>query len=481
MKALLYFLLLFATPVLHAQTVLYSSYEKFDLRSGDYSVVGKVGGRIYTYRASSDGYFLDAWNDSMDRSATVVLDFFPKKIYETKFIAYADKIIVLYQSSEHGKITQFAALLDAAGRLQGRPVQLDEAKTGFFGPSGDYFSAAVSENKKQIVVYAVAEKGSSLHLSCKLIDDSLHVIQRGENDYNGEGTLHALAGLVDNGGTFYLPVTSTVGSRDYADGIWLLTLPKGNNRLVATEIPLEGKFATGLYMRMDNAARRIYAGGFYSERKAGNHEGVLFAQLNVDSIGSVNSRRLAFDDRLRMASGERNTRRAFNDYQTRQLIIRNDGGFVLVAEDYYMSMRTGISPYGYYTTFYSPFSGTQSIREYHYGDVLALSYSNDGQLEWHAFARKDQYSQEDGGAFSSYAFVNTGGALGFLFNDYNTRHSSITLATISDEGKVAMHPLDAREGADPDWLPRAGKQVSAHELIVPCLRRRQICFAKVVF
>jgi hypothetical protein len=481
MKYLFSLLILCLVLQTKAQSVLYTPYEKFDLRGGDYSVIGKVSGLIYTYRASGGEHFLDAWDDSMERRATVILDFFPEKIYATRFIAYADKMIVLFQSNEHGKIIQQAAILDGAGRLQGRVVRIDEAKTGFFGPSGEYFFIAVSEDKKQIVVYDASIKGSTLHLEQTLLDDNLQRLHHTTTSYNGENALTALPGIVDNAGTFYLPVTTSVGSRDYADGIWLLSLPRGNTKLSATELPLNGKYAAGVYMRMDNTLQRIYAGGFFSEKKAGNYEGVLFAQFSADSSHTVTAKQFPFDEGLRMASGERNTRHAFNDYQTRQLIIRNDGGFVLVAEDYYLSVRNGISPYGYYTGFYSPFVGTQNIREYHYGDVFALSFSSDGRLEWHAFVRKDQYSQEDAGAFSSYAFINTGGALGFLYNDYDYRHSRITLSTISDEGKVFMQPLNAGGGSDPDWMPRSGKQVSAHELMVPCLRRRQICFAKIVF
>ena len=135
---------------LSAQEVLYSPYENFDFRSGDFSVIGKVGGKTYVYRSSSEGFFLDAFDDKMERQATVLLDFFPKKIYETRFIAYPDQIVVLYQSVQSNVVIQHAAVLDAAGRLKQNPIKLDEAKAGFFGPNKNYFSSAVSEDKKQI-------------------------------------------------------------------------------------------------------------------------------------------------------------------------------------------------------------------------------------------------------------------------------------------------------------------------------------------
>ncbi len=487
-------LLLFQTGF--SQQVIYSSYERFDLRNGDYSVVGKIGGRSYTYRSSAEGYFLDAWDDSMHRLATVVLDFFPSRIYDTRFIAYNDRIIILYQGSERGRITQYAARLDAGGRLQGEPLVLADAKTGIFGPNGSYFSAAVSEDKHYIMVYSDGTRGRNVKLSHTLLDDELKIVERGETSWEAENDAGLRAALLDNQGNFYVPVFTTTGSRDYADGIWLLQVPKGHSpQRRSIELPLNNKFASGMYFRLDNQSSKLYSAGFFSERKAGNYDGILFARFDIsdgnlslppanpaDSASTPSLRRIPLDERLRASVGGRSSRSAFNDFQTRQLIIRNDGGFVLLAEDYFMSVRAGgVGPYGYYTSYYSPFVGAQNIREFHYGDILALSYNLAGQREWNSIIRKEQYSQEDAGVFSSYTFVNTGGALGFLYNDFDSRRSRITLAVINADGQIDTHHLDAGGAADPDWLPRAGKQVSARELIVPCLRKRQICFAKVVF
>jgi len=464
-----------------AQTIFYSAPEKFDLHTGDYSVLGYCGNRLYTYRSSSDGYFLDVLDDSMHRTATVVLDFFPPKIYETKFIVYSEKIIVLYQANERGRINQYAALLDENGRLQGKIIMLAEAKTSIFGPSGDYFSGTVSDDKKSIAVYSSTVKGSHLHLLRILLDDHLKIIQKQEYSYEGENALTLAPAMLDNQGNFFLPVLTQTGSRNYADGIWILTIMNGSHKLSARELPLNSSFASGLFFKLDNLQGKIYSGGFYSNKKAGNYDGVVYGQLPTDSGAIPKMSALSFDERLRDLSGH-SSRRAFNDNQTRQLIIRNDGGFVLLAEDYYTTVRNGgVGPFGYYNYYYSPYLGAQNIREYHYGDITALSYNADGTLQWSSFIRKDQYSQEDGGIFSSYALVNTGGALGLLYNDFDSRRSKITLASLDDQGKTNIESLNTGNGSDADWIPRSGKQISSHELIVPCLRRRQICFAKVVF
>lgn len=464
-----------------AQEVIYSAYEKFDLRSGDFSVVGKANGKLYTYHGSSEGFFLDAYNDSMEKMATVVLDFFPKKIYETHFVCYNDKIIILYQSVESNRVIQYAALLDGDGRLKKGPLKLDEAKTGIFGPSKEYFSSAISENKQSIVVYAAAAKGESVQFKGFWLDTELNVTKRLSSTFKADKDVSVGEALLANDGVLYFSAFTPVGNKNYADRLWLLRLDTSDRRFQSVAFPLNEKFAASAYMKMDNVNNRVYIGGFYSEKKNGNYEGVLFGYYDVPAGALQNHKMIAFDDRLKNASGERNTKRAFNDYQVRQLIVKNDGGFVMISEDYFMTTRNSYTPgWGYYSYYYSPFMAP-SIREYHYNDILALSYDGNGNREWNAFVRKEQYSQEDGGIFSSYALLNTGGTLGMLFNDFNRSRSAIQLATVDAEGDVKMQSFAAQGNNDPDWLPRSGKQVSSREIVIPCMRRRQICFAKVVF
>ena len=464
-----------------AQEVIYSGYDKFDLRTGDFSVIGEVGNRIYTYRGSSDGFFLDAYNDSMEKMATVMLDFFPKKIYETRFINYSDKILALYQAVESGKVVQYAALLDETGRLTKGPIQLTSAKTGIFGANKDYFSSAISDNKQHILVYAIEERNSELQMTGVWIDDALATTQRGGATFKADNYVSNGEGIIDNDGNFYLPAYAPVGTRNFADQLWLLSLPRGGRRFVSKSLPLNDLYATSTFMKLDNANSRIYAGGFYSDKKNGNYEGVLYAWYDLTDSSWHNRKALAFDESLRIATGERNKRRAFNSFQVKQMIIKKDGGFVLIAEDFTVTTRNSAPGWGgYYSSYYGPFMN-QSVREYNYEDIFALSYDGSGNKDWHAFVRKSQYSQEDGGVFSSFGMMNTGGTLGFLFNDFNSRGSRIQLASINPEGNVNMQSLAAGGASDPDWLPRSGKQVGLREMVVPCLRKRQICFAKIIF
>ena len=482
MKRLFFYLLSLSLPLVGlGQDVMYSAYEKFNASEDNFAVVGKSGSRTYTYRTLDGDHFLDAYNDGMDKLATVVLDFFPKKIYDTRFIAIANQITVLYQAVAGNKVIQYAALLDDMARLTKGPIQLAETKTGILGPTKDYFSSAVSEDKKTLVVYSVNTKGPSVELEAKVIDESLTVMRRVKAVYKTTNDAEAGDVIADNKGTIFLPVYTPVGNRAYADQLLLLSLaPEGGNKFNSLELPLNDQYASRVYLKIDNANNRIYIGGFYSDKKSGNFDGVLYSWYDIGTGVFQNRKTIPFDPDIQMATGDRNTRRAFNDFHIKQLIVKNDGGFVMISEESYITSRSSYAPgFGYYSWYYP--SMTQNVREYHFNDVLALSYNAEGTREWYAFVRKQQYSQEDGGRFSSYSFLNSGGSLGFLYNDFDEKQSKIQLATVDAAGVVDMRSFQVEGTENPDWLPRHGKQVGAKELVIPCLRKKQICFAKVVF
>lgn len=478
LKVLAAFIVL-ALQTTYAQEVFYTPYENYDWRAGDYAIAGKINGLQYIYRSNANGYYLDAYDDNMEKTATVVLDFFSGKVYDTKFVTFTDHMIVFYQSAEGGKLTQYAALLNDKGLLQKRPVVIDAAKQPFFGNARSYFRMAVSEDKKRIIVYEASTKGNVVNADCTWLDDQLSVLSKCHTSFTAENDVEVGEGLLHNDGTFYMSAYTPTGSRSYADQLFLLVLPQDERRFTAKELPLNAMYAAGTYMKLDNTNDKVYIAGFYSDKKNGFYEGVLYAYYNLKTGSYEPAKFIAFNDNA--LASDKNKKRAFSDYQVRNLIVKNDGGFVLIAEDYFVTTRNSYSPgFGYYS-FYYPTMGA-SVREYNYRDILAMSYDADGQRQWRSFVRKDQYSQEDGGMFSSFAMVNTGGALGFLFNDFNTTRSRVQLASLDGDGKISIQALTtARSNDDADWMPRQAKQVAAREIVVPCLRKRQICFAKIVF
>jgi hypothetical protein len=462
------------------QEVLFAPFEKYDYQTGEYAVVGKVGGWVYCYQNSREGALLTAYDDSMHKQAIVMLDFFPIKIYSTKFYAYPDHINVLYQALEGNKVIQYAAQLDERGILKGKPIQIGVTKTSIFGAMRTYYYNAISENKQHIVVYSVTNKGKEIIYDIKWLDANMQLVGKSKATFKAEVDLDYGDLNVGNDGTVYVMAYSPTGAHDYADNLWLLSLPAGATAFESVALPINDKYATSGYTKVDNANGKVYFGGFYADNRNGDKAGVIFSAYDMSSKAYQTVKLMPFDQQMMQLTGAR-SKSSFNDFEVKQVIPKTDGGFVLVSEAIYISTRANYTPgFGYYSSFYSPYNTTM-VKEYHFEDILAISYNKEGAYDWGAIIPKNQYSQDDGGIFASYSLLNSGGSLAFLFNDFNTSHSRIQLATIDPNGKVISNTFSVQGNDDKDWLPSAGKQVASRTLIIPCLRKKQICFAKVVF
>ncbi len=486
MRRIILIILIIVThcTVLRAQDIFYSKEQKFTFKNSDFSVVGWCGDRLYTYRSSKEGYYLDAYNDSMRLLATVALDFFPQKIYETHFVAGDNNILVLYQAIQNNQVVQYAALLDSRARLLQKPKALDSVKSAWLATDRKYYSSVVSNDRNKVMVYSVSgRKDGKVQFKTILLDINLNVLGKNSPYIEADDAVVPEQTLLDNEGNFYFAYFETSGAKQQGKSAGLYRVRAEGDNFEYLPLNSEEVYMSGMNIKWDELRKSIYITGFYSSRHNGNIEGLIYGLYNSATNDLETWKQIEFDDKLRLSSGEGNRKRAFNDYMVRDVIIKNDGGFMLLAENYFVTTRTTSygSGFGYYSWYYGGPYGASSVREYHYGDILVLNYSEDGTLLWRNFIRKDQYSQEDGGMFSSYAMLNSGASIVFLYNDFTTNRSTLSLAAIDGEGNLQMKRMDQGRGAGGDWIPRAARQTDIRELVVPVLKRNNLLYSRVAF
>jgi hypothetical protein len=54
-------------------------------------------------------------------------------------------------------------------------------------------------------------------------------------------------------------------------------------------------------------------------------------------------------------------------------------------------------------------------------------------------------------------------------------------ATIDAEGKIKRQPTLKNLNRDYEFMPKFGKQVGLRQIIMPCMYKNYICFAKLEF
>ena len=308
-------------------------------------------------------------------------------------------------------------------------------------------------------------------------------------------------------GTIYL--NGKVGSTRKSGGYQydLLTYPKDGSEAQEYKIDLEGKFITDLTFRpADNGD--IVCSGFYSESKDLGIKGACFIRLNPATKQVVAQNAKPFDfsfvttylsDRSKQKAKEalnkndKEKEPELYNYSLDKLILRSDGGAILIAEQYFVESRTpyNSNPYAYspfYSPYYSPFGysryGYNSRVDYYYNfnDVIVVNIRPTGEIEWTARIPKRQQTVNDKGLYSSYAMAVGGEKLYFVYNEdpknldpnrkkiytshSSDKYSAVVLAEVGNGGKVKISPIFSNADANVITRPKVCRQIGRNEMVI---------------
>lgn len=214
--------------------------------------------------------------------------------------------------------------------------------------------------------------------------------------------------------------------------------------------------------------------GFYADKESFAGTGVVYARLKLGQNDSLQLSTFAINGEAQQKLvGERNTGNAIGlfNYPVQRIILRQDGGAVLVAEAAY------ISEYSYYDYFTQSFNRRT---EYHFDNIVFLSLNANGTVDWSQVVRKTQTSTDDDGYYSSFCSMVNADELVVLFNDDLSRNNSIVTYTVDNFGKMENRKL-SYSGDNYSILPRSGRQVDERTIIVPAVTRKKLYLARVDF
>jgi len=371
-----------------------------------------------------------------------------------------------------------------------------------FAANNKIYSAITSEDKSKIAVFKINSRNKANYVvTTILFTDKLEMLKRtvfnismdDRNDYLDEFYL-------DNDGDLVFAKYSRTNSDNIVKAAMLIK-PAQSDSLRVNELKFEKNFLDEVHIKIDNNNKRYFLTSFYYKQRRGNVEGFYFYVWDKNAAQTVLENTIVFSDELRReARGESNTKSAFNDYFIRNIIVKKDGGFIIGSESFYTTSRFNswnrwdymygnpfMSPYDYY--YYSPYysnlwwrsnyfrNTNQGVRS-HADNVVILSFTKEGQLEWSNVIAKDQYD-DDGDFRVSYQLMNTGGQLHFLFNQQEKRMLLLNDFSVTPDGQINRNPTLKNLEKGYEFMPKYGKQVSAKQVIMPCIYRNYICFAKL--
>jgi len=287
----------------------------------------------------------------------------------------------------------------------------------------------------------------------------------------------------------------------------ILAYNKSGEELTKYKIDLEQKFLTDLTFRVaDNG--ELICSGFYSEKGTYSMKGTYFFRVDPKEkrVFNKNAKDLDFDFRAEYVSEKKKGKLKNREqegkkslelysYSLDHLILRNDGGALLIAEQYYVEEQIDNS-YGYGG--FNNYNGVVRYDYYYnYNDIIIVNINPNGEVEWSARIPKRQETRNDGGYFSSYAMSIVRDKIYFIYNDnarnfavdkkdnrfynYNGSNSIIAQTAVYQDGEVSTAPLFENSDARIITRPKVCRQTGKKEMVIFGERGRRSRFGKILF
>ena len=504
MKNLFLFFILFTFyTTSFSQQITYSQPESQDSRALDFEIIGKIKDNFLIYKNIRNNYAICAYDNSMRLLNRVDLRFMPDNTLNVDFVPYPDFFWLIYQYQKRNIIHCMAVKMNEEGKLLNDPIELDTTHINFFADNKIY-STINSEDKSKIMIYKIQRKNGNFNFTTLLFNDSLQLLHKSRipTDFDDRKDLFSDFYL-DNEGNFVFTKGNKSTTKDYIGDLTLVTKKPDEDNFNLNTFDLSGNYLDAVKLKIDNVNKHYIINSLYYEKKHGNVEGIYTAVWDISHKDIITQVFQNLGDSIRsIAKSNGNNKLALNNYFIRDVVLKKDGGFVLTAEDFYSQSRSNpwnrydylygypaFSPYNYYM--YSPYSSygyyggypyynSRGNNRYYYNNILVLDLDKTGRTDWATVINKSQYDDETDN-FLSYVIMLTGGQLHFLFNSIERRSYLLVDHSISGSGKLTVNPPFKTLDRGYQFMSRYGKQVSASQIIIPCVYRNYICFAKIEF
>lgn len=164
------------------------------------------------------------------------------------------------------------------------------------------------------------------------------------------------------------------------------------------------------------------------------------------------------------------------DYELNHLVLRRDGGFLLFAEsrrEYSRRNNNFQSSYGS--------RGPAGWMDLFYEGVVVIAVQPEGREHWNRVLFKKQFSQDDGGIFSSYFLMKTPSRVKLVFNDEIKNNNTVSEYLLDPIGRFNRNSLLSTDYQNLKIRFADGIQLSGSEFIAPSEKNRKLSLVKIAY
>ncbi|RUA27989.1 MAG: hypothetical protein DSY76_04885 [Bacteroidetes bacterium] len=488
------FFYFFNGKTLNAQEIKIIKGEMIKSKMEILQIVGEIDKRVYTVFYAKKNYYLRTYNKdlSVDKNVVIPMTYKDKKLEIHSLVMIMNHLYSLGQFNNkktHKRYLLYQEHDPKTLKVIKKWQVLGEIPYEKRKRSGD-FSFSYSENKKRVLIYHYLpyKKGSSQKIAFSVLDSSMNRLWHKEVTLPYTDELFAVKDFeVDDFGNVYVIGKKWKGKAvDIVNhkinfSFNILRYSEDDDQ-VEYKLALKDKYITQVKLAVDMQLNLICAGFYTNTKDLYSLGGSFLLKIEADGGDVVVSETKDFSTEfITSLLSKRKKEKAkkkkkkgktieMPEYNLDNLVIRDDGGVLLVGERDYI--RTHV---------YTDANGTHTVYTYYSENIIVVNFNPDGTVKWMRRVPKSQSSSIPD--YLSYVTVIHDDNIYFLYNDhinnakvkrdeerghFNVRASKSNLVAyrINSDGETEYLPLFAAANDDTLVVPNVSKQLKESQDVI---------------
>ena len=331
----------------------------------------------------------------------------------------------------------------------------------------EHFSFVLSNDRSKVVLF---RSSKASELECLFFDLESHELVAYETlhfeDSRVDTELLALV-LSDSGNLALLFEKYNFAFRRSRHNHHLFIYDTFGNLRNDFRADFSGRLSVSFNVDRDEKNNRFVVGGMFAPKSTTKAEGYYYYTFDENGL----KQDIVFEpftrDLLEQFTGkQRKPKNYIPDLVVRDLVMRNDGGLILIAEMQKEVFRESVR---------------RRYIDYHYEDLILFSIEPDGSLFWTDVIRKYQLSYDDRARYSSFFLFETPSRLQLIFNDEIKNENTISEYEFSPLGNGRRKSLFSTDLHRLKLLFEDAEQLSNRAFAVPSMSNGKFRIVKIEY
>lgn len=473
-NSLITILLLFLFNFASAQKIDIS--DRISMHSDESAeLIGKIGDEILLFRNRPESIQVIAYDKEMKKTYTKELKLAHRKPKILHVQNRKDNFTVLYKYLKRNKIHLLAHKYNQQSELlDSTTIKVIELK----GTTTFSQQVAISRNKRYALIHD--SDGNNILYSMAFDLENMELLwNKTFRPSDIEIEKDFLKVIIDNEGNGYFVFEKdNRKSKKEKARLEIFQYQFTTNKAKQYPVSLEGNLWYDVDLIFDDLNKQLLGAGLFTDNRYGEANGTFYLKIDPLKTDSPTLVFNDFDDKfiVSILGKELKNKEGFGEIDIQELVLRTDGGLLMVTERNREYQRRTYNYSNYDRVNYMP-----DQMDYYYNDIALFSINPEGAIQWKEILRKRQYSQDDNGVFSSYFLVKTKKNLRFLYNDAIKFDTNVNEYKVEAAGTYERSSL-LNTGKDNLSLAlKEAIQITSNSVIIPSIRRGDLKLVKITF